>query len=150
MDREKKLWLLSMAVTILTMAAIFCFSGQSAVESSALSGGLTARVLPFVQAVFPGVSADGLHHFLRKAAHFIVYFILGCGLTGDFSSQKKIPPVLCAAAAGALFAATDEFHQLFSEGRAGSVKDVLLDTSGVLAGSLVLTCAVRLLSKKGA
>lgn len=148
MEKKRALWLLSMAVTILTMALIFGFSGQSAAESSALSGGLTARVLPLVQAVFPGVSADGLHHFLRKAAHFTVYFVLGCGLTGDFSAQKRVPPVLCAVAVGALFAASDELHQLFSEGRAASVRDVLLDTSGVAAGSLLSAWAGGLFAKK--
>ena len=32
------------------------------------------------------------------------------------------------------FAALDEFHQLFVEGRAGSLKDVLIDSCGSLTG----------------
>lgn len=148
MERKKRLWLLSMAVTILTMALIFWFSAQSAAESSALSGGLTARLLPFAQAVFPGVTVGGLHRFLRKGAHFAAYFVLGCGLAGNFSLQKRIPPALCAVAAGALFAASDELHQLFSDGRAASVQDVLLDVCGLAAGSFSLACVSGLFLKK--
>lgn len=138
MRRERVFWLLSMAITILTMAAIFGFSGQSASDSSALSGGITTKILPLVQSVFPNLTADEVHHFLRKLAHFAVYFVLGCCLTVDFSMQDRVPPVLCAIVAGGLFAASDEFHQLFSEGRAGRVEDIFLDTCGVAAGSFLL------------
>jgi VanZ family protein len=47
---------------------------------------------------------------------------------------------------GGLYAASDEFHQLFVDGRAGMLSDVLLDTCGVAVGSLVLTfllCAFK-------
>lgn len=138
MRRERVLWLVSMAVTILTMAAIIGFSAQNAAESSALSGGITAKILPWVQSAFPDVTAGGLHHVLRKLAHFTVYFVLGCSLTCNFSVQDRVPSVLCAIAAGGLFAASDEFHQLFSEGRSGSVQDVILDTCGVAVGSIIL------------
>lgn len=148
MRRKRVLWILSMAVTMLTMAVIIGFSAQNAADSSALSGGITVRILPWVQFVFPDVTADGLHHVLRKLAHFTVYFVLGCSLTCNFNVQDKVPPVLCAIVMGGLFAASDEFHQLFSEGRSGSVHDVILDTCGVAGGSIVLWNLNRMLKKR--
>lgn len=148
MRRERAFWLLSLTTTILTMAVIFGFSGQSAADSSVLSGGITAKILPWVQYAFPDVTVDELHYFLRKLAHFTVYFVLGCSLTANFSIQDRVPPVLCAIAAGGLFAASDEFHQLFSEGRAGRIEDVFLDTCGVAAGSVVLFGLSRVYIKR--
>ena len=42
-----------------------------------------------------------------------------------------------------VYAATDEFHQLFIPGRSGQVSDVLLDSAGALAGVLILARGVR-------
>ena len=36
-----------------------------------------------------------------------------------------------------LYACTDEFHQLFMDGRAGQFKDVLIDTAGGSTGILL-------------
>ena len=34
-----------------------------------------------------------------------------------------------------LYSCTDEFHQLFINGRSGSFRDVLIDTIGILLGT---------------
>ena len=39
---------------------------------------------------------------------------------------------------GILFAASDEYHQCFSQGRTPGVTDVLIDTCGVAVGALYL------------
>ena len=39
---------------------------------------------------------------------------------------------------GSFYAASDELHQLFVPGRSGEIKDVLLDSLGVLLGVLLL------------
>lgn len=43
------------------------------------------------------------------------------------------------AVLGVLYAATDEFHQVFVPGRAGQVSDVAIDAIGVLLGVLLTT-----------
>ena len=51
-----------------------------------------------------------------------------------------------------LYAASDEFHQLFVEGRAGSVRDVMIDTAGALIGvTVAVLCGAlfRRLKRKG-
>ena len=67
---------------------------------------------------------------LRKIAHVTEYAILGALLT-----RAVRRPGLALALAVA-YAASDEVHQLFVEGRHGSPLDVLIDTAGALAGVL--------------
>ena len=40
---------------------------------------------------------------------------------------------------GFLYASTDEFHQTFVPGRSGEIRDILIDTFGVLLGALIVT-----------
>lgn len=44
---------------------------------------------------------------------------------------------LFAAVFSCIYASSDEIHQLFVPGRAGQVRDVLIDTSGAVAGILL-------------
>ena len=46
-------------------------------------------------------------------------------------------PMLAAWITGSLYAATDEFHQLFVANRSGELRDVCIDSAGVLLGTLV-------------
>ena len=138
MRKRKGLWIFTFLLTVTVMAAIICFSSQSAAESNGLSKGLAQWLLNLVPSLGDAVTLRKLNHFLRKSAHFSLYFLLGCGLTGLASRQRKIPPVLLAVLGGAAFAAADEFHQFFSDGRGPMLQDVLLDTCGVTAGALFI------------
>jgi len=74
-----------------------------------------------------------IHYCIRKAGHLIEYGILGSlvfrairhGRTG-WSWRWA----LAAIAIATLYAASDEFHQVFVPGRSPSVWDVLIDTTG--------------------
>ena len=46
------------------------------------------------------------------------------------------------------YACSDEFHQLFVEGRSGQFKDVLIDTSGGIFGSLLAILKSKIFSNK--
>ena len=61
---------------------------------------------------------------LRKCAHATEYAILAILLRRAFLAEL---PALALAVA---YAATDEFHQTFVEGRHGSPIDVLIDSAG--------------------
>jgi VanZ family protein len=68
---------------------------------------------------------------LRKLAHLAEYAVLGTLLaraTGRASA---------AVALAALYAVTDEVHQVFVEGRHGSPFDVGIDTFGAIVGIIV-------------
>jgi VanZ family protein len=73
---------------------------------------------------------------LRKLAHAAEFAVLAILI------YRAIPRFATALALASAYAATDEVHQLFVEGRAGSPVDWLVDTAGAAAG-LVLYLAWR-------
>lgn len=147
-SKKRRLWLFSLAVSFLVMAVIVCFSAQPGAASNGFSKGIADRLLWMVRKAFPDVTLGELNFFLRKLAHFTLYFILGCGLTGAFSRQRRVWAVVPAIFVGACFAASDELHQMFSDGRSASMKDVLLDSCGVMAGSLLSWGVLKICRRK--
>ena len=67
---------------------------------------------------------------LRKLAHLAEYAVLGALLL------RACRRPWAALALATLYAASDEVHQLFVEGRQGSPLDVGIDALGALAGIL--------------
>jgi VanZ family protein len=68
---------------------------------------------------------------LRKIGHFCEYAILGLLLVRALGREPL------AAAAGVLYAGSDELHQHFVPGRQAAFRDLALDAAGVLAGLLL-------------
>lgn len=125
--------LVSVAVVVITTWS----SGQTGAASDGASKGIVRWLLSYLPGVHTEDTVALLDHLLRKAAHFTVYFILGCSLTGCFRRQKRVPYVLAVLLTGAALAGLDEFHQMFVDGRGSLLTDVLLDTCGVAAGCLL-------------
>jgi len=61
------------------------------------------------------------------------------------SSQIKL--AIYAIITGIVYAFTDEFHQRFVPGRTGSLKDVFIDSMGVITG-VVLVYILRIILKR--
>jgi VanZ family protein len=74
---------------------------------------------------------------LRKLAHAAEFAVLGALLLRATSRAGL------AFALGALYAASDEAHQVFVPGRMGSPLDVAIDLVGVAAGVLLWQRAFR-------
>ena len=68
---------------------------------------------------------------LRKAAHITEYAILGALLL------RALDRPLVAVGLAVAYAATDELHQHFVPGRAGTLIDVAVDALGATAGVLL-------------
>jgi VanZ family protein len=134
-----KFWL----PVILWMACIFSASGDS------MSGEHTSHFLgPLIKWFFPKISDALVAEIvfdIRKCAHVTEYAVLGLlfwrawrqpvrGDTRpwDWALARR------AFLATALYAATDEFHQLFVPSREARVHDVAIDASGAAAAMLVL------------
>ena len=138
------------------MIVIFCFSAQPAKKSTNLSEGVGRRVASIFVPNFQNWDdtkqnqyVESIDFFVRKTAHFTEYMILG-GLwllciynmpEGNSSLKKKIGISVCASA---VYAMSDEFHQLFVEGRAGRWMDVGIDTMGAIAGIGLVTIGIKL------
>lgn len=135
-----------LALTIAVGAAIFLFSSQTAAQSNEVSKSTLRWILQLL-----GKSTDELlrryNHYLRKLAHFGLYALFGFCLTGTLRHENRVPKLPAAVGFGAVFAALDEFHQHFVEGRGPQVSDVLLDTAGVFTGALVMTPILLFLNR---
>ncbi|MBR0386198.1 MAG: VanZ family protein, partial [Clostridia bacterium] len=53
-----------------------------------------------------------------------------------------------AWAGGTFYAALDELHQLLVDGRSGQVRDVGIDSAGVLTGVLAAAGMIRLMANR--
>ena len=133
--------------SILWIMVIFSFSLQNGEESGKLSGGIVAW---FVGLFFPEDFAhiELVHFLVRKAAHFTEYFILGnlLSLTVREAKWKKV--LLAPWLMGTMVACCDETIQLFSDGRAGQITDVMIDSSGVFTGCVILALLLALLERR--
>lgn len=125
-------------LVILWMALIFYLSHQPATESNELSTGITEIIITTVENLIPNAEFDisGLHHIVRKNAHFIAYFILGILVINALrvSGVRGYRSMVLALGICVLYAISDEVHQLFIPGRSGEVSDVLIDSAGASVG----------------
>lgn len=80
---------------------------------------------------------EKIDHPVRKTAHAAEYAVLGIllvSLSGYYINRRQI---LTAWGIGTLYAVSDEFHQYFVPGRSCQLSDVMLDSAGVLAGTVI-------------
>ena len=87
---------------------------------------------------------------LRKCAHILEFFILCFLFVSAFSQSFSLRSfsfkfLVFSVCLSIIYAMTDEFHQRFVPGRYGCVRDVLVDTLGILlfAGLVIRKCKQR-------
>lgn len=140
--------LLPWIAVLLCLAFIFALSHQPAAVSNHLSTGITEVVVKYIEKVAPRAEFDAIsvNRAIRKMAHFAAYFALALllmftlgrrGMCVDRAAGLTL--LLCV-----LYAALDEFHQLYVPGRGAQVKDVLIDGAGAGAVILLYTVIGRL------
>ncbi len=124
---------------ILNLAVIW----GSSLMPGELSGALSRFVRDLIAAVIPGDSGNpnAGHGLLRKLGHFTEFACLGMVLTRIMTLLDK--PWVLALGAGFLVGCVDETIQMFVPDRGPAFTDVMIDTSGVLFGTLLLLTAVR-------
>lgn len=147
-NRERRALIVWIVLSAAVAAVIFSFSAQPAGQSDAVSKGLVAWIL---KTFFSESSLELIQRWdtpIRKAAHFTLYFLLGFCLTGAFGHQKRLPKVPAAIGTAGIYAALDELHQHFVEGRGPQMRDVLLDACGAAAGAMCLALILYLVSKR--
>lgn len=125
------------------MVIIFMFSAQPSAKSNELSAGFTkilvdifGMVLPFdIEISTINDFAAQMNHIIRKLAHFCVYMMLGILVSRALIKNGYRTKVLIISFfICAIYAASDELHQLFVPGRGCQLKDVLIDSAGAFIG----------------
>lgn len=141
--KNKKTFLILCLFTAIFTVFIWYNSAISAKSSGNISKIVAELVLYFAEDVSTE-EFDAVHLFIRKAAHFTEFCILGIlygtirrKIDGKIISFLIFFPISCT-----LFTAVcDEFIQSFT-GRGSSVRDIMLDFAGALTGIFITVALV--------
>ena len=127
--------IIKIIIVLLCMITIFSFSSDNEQQSNKKSDGVIIRFTRII--VGHNLSEKEKTKyinkyvvFVRKSAHFTIYFILGLSLIS------------------LVYACSDELHQLFVSGRSGQITDVLLDSTGSFVGIYIYYLFYKIRSKK--
>lgn len=124
-------------------ALLWAIQIYAASSSAALQSDKTRSYLAeWMEAIFhfrpsPDV-VRGIAVAIRKGAHFTEFAILAVLVYGAFGGMKSSAParsvLLAALSTTLVYAASDEFHQLFVRGRGASLLDWCIDALGAACG----------------
>jgi len=113
----------------------------------------SARTLNFIYPVLlwllPFASHDTLmllHELIRKSAHVTEYFVFSLLLLHGIRAGRRewrLRWALIALGIAALYASSDEFHQLFVPGRHASPWDVMIDVTGAALAQVTVYSFAR-------
>lgn len=133
----------NLTLMIVWMIIVFCYSNQPGDNSSDTSKNVTAKVINILTTNTNIKYEDKIEiinkvdPIIRKMAHYSVYMVGGIIVMNYVNAECKKSEnkkVLISILIGMCYAGTDEFHQLFIEGRSGRIVDIYIDTLGVITG----------------
>ena len=133
---------ISIVSLILWMIVIFSFSSADANKSTSTSDKVITTMIEIKDKITNNetpnnekeIIVKNSSFYIRKIAHITEYLILGF-LMFNLLKQYSVTNIYYAIGLSILYSCTDEFHQLFISGRSGSIRDVLIDTIGILIGT---------------
>ena len=150
----KKIWkLCAFLPALFMMGVIFSFSAQTGTQSGSLShdqcpGGRDERKVLSSELEKKEIEkqADEIEFYIRKAAHMTEYAVLTLLVAFGFyvNGFRRKRWLMVGFIFCVLYAATDEFHQSFVGGRGPSVRDVGIDSLGVLIATILLDAGQKL------
>lgn len=165
--------ILCACLSLAIMTAIFFLSSQTSGESGSLSESIALMIARAFWSGFDGLDAieqarivEDLTLPVRKAAHASEYAVLGASLVAtcwqvrmfvlERSGDHEGANLRRAAkgqfaigfASSVLYAASDELHQLFVDGRSGQLGDVLIDAGGSLIGCALCFAAIYAMARR--
>ena len=140
-------WLRAWGPALLWAAMMF-YASTDALSSQNISRFLA----PFLRWLNPAITQhqlDVINFFIRKCAHLAEYFIFYLLVYRGVSRGRRgwrWRRGLCAWFIVAAYSVLDEIHQSFVISRTASPWDVLLDSTGALAGMVGAFLLLRFLS----
>ena len=153
--KRKKNWLLIVILLICLLAAmmmIWSFTSQSGKDSNADSTAIAKYIENNMANHFVINRSDyfwqhNINELVRKAGHFIEYFLLGSTLCIVLNVLCRRVGIATAASIVfcPVFAYIDEFRQNFVPGRTGRWFDWKIDVTGAVLGILLFTAVFLIL-----
>ncbi len=145
----------SIILLVLWMGFIYYMSAQPAEVSSEISGEVIEIIAEKIYPKFEELSdteqtelVASLQFIARKSAHVLTFALLGFLSFLTFISYTKIRffvRVLLSGLISLLYAASDEYHQRFVEGRSCELRDFLLDAAGIVGAILICSLFVKII-----
>lgn len=148
MIRKSILWF----AVILTSLMIFGFSAEDGDKSENISAKVTEKVIELTENDssqnndYDEKSFKSFHGKIRKIGHILEFALLGV-LTFLLAKSYNLSLKTCVIISLGyclLFAASDELHQLFVDGRKGRIIDVGIDFCGSLSGTILCYLVIKL------
>lgn len=138
MKKRKIIIAVSWVLVAVCMGIIFFFSAQNGDESGDTSG----RLMQLIELLNLPINED----VLRNLAHFLEFTGLAVLVFNAlYQTCGRKRPFISFVITSA-YAVTDEFHQLFVEGRACTFSDWVTDSLGAASGIIVLSIMIYIFS----
>lgn len=150
---------------LFTAAAIFMFSSQPSEKSSDVSNSVSEKLFSgeiekkyseelnkqYGHELKRETRLKIFNGFVRKNAHFAIFFLFGISAYNlmRLYIKNKYYAALTALGISVLYACSDEFHQLFVEGRGAGILDVFIDSAGALCGIILFVAVLAAIRKWG-
>ena len=144
MKKQTILRIISIIFVLAWMVTVFMLSHQVAEDSSKTSSNFITVIIKLFNKDIGQEQLETImlkvETIVRKLAHFVLYTLGGMLITIMFINFKEYitKTKIASFLLGATYAITDEIHQLFIPGRSGEIRDVLIDSTGVLLGVFII------------
>ena len=161
MMKKENIWLIiSILLVIIWMVSVFKLSSEVSEVSGNRSGGFISSIIRFFN---NDISEDkleklteSLQPFVRKCAHFclyaiggfLIYNLVNCIFKKYNNKYSYKNCILISIFIGVIYAITDELHQLFVSGRSGELRDVFIDSCGIILGVAICYLLIKFIYKK--
>ena len=144
--------IITIILIILWMILVFYLSNQVSDDSKRLSGGFTRKVLQVLH-ILDGKTIEeqgAIENTFRKLAHFCLYTLGGILILSHINLYKITDKkkVFISWILGTIYAISDEIHQLFVPGRSGEIRDVCLDSLGLVTGIILLLIFLKFIERR--
>lgn len=142
--RNKVYKIISIVLVVLWCILVFYLSAEVADDSSETSASVIKYILKIIFGNIDEITlasiTNNVQGIVRKIAHFVLYTLGGMLIYNMVQyflfSKKQI--VILSWLLGICYAFTDEVHQLFVAGRSGELRDVCIDSLGVIFGICII------------
>lgn len=138
------------------MIIIFLFSHQESTKSTMTSSTVSSKIVK----IFPGLNklsqeekqflVETIEPFLRKLAHYGIYMMGGILICLFFTTYPLTDwkTILYSQLFGSTYAILDELHQYYIPGRSAEIRDVLLDSLGIITGIIGIMLIYKIIEKR--
>jgi len=137
------------------MGVIFGFSSKSGDESNAQSKGIIESVAEVKDSSTSQKKitklTDKWNVPLRKCAHASIYFVLSIFVMNFIfliKKENKFQYYIIGILICFIYACTDEYHQIYVDGRTGRFTDALIDTAGATIGVIIVWIFSKIKNKR--